>query len=106
MKAPHDLGGEPAGPVDPHDHDHAFWEQRVDAIRTLTGRISRDGNPLIRVDEMRRVIESLGEKNYNELGYYEKWVTALTTLLLEKGVIHTDELGRKLAEIERREEGT
>jgi hypothetical protein len=103
---PHDLGGEPEGAVDPHDHDHAFWEQRVDAIRALAGKIKRDESPLIRVDEMRRVIESLGATAYNELGYYEKWVTAMTTLLLEKGVISVDELGRKLAEIEAREAGT
>lgn len=98
------MGGEPAGPVDRSEHANAFWEQRVDAIRMLTGRIERDGGPLIRTDEMRRAIESLGAQAYDELSYYEKWVRAMTLLLLEKGVITTAELGEKLAEIDAREE--
>ncbi len=106
FKLPHDLGGEPAGPVDTSEHASAFWEQRVDAIRELTRRIRLNGEPLIRVDEMRREIEGLGAKAYEELGYYEKWIRAMTSLLLEKGVISTEELGKKLAEIEAREEAT
>ena len=31
----HDLGGTEAGPVEPHEHDHALWEKRVDALRAI-----------------------------------------------------------------------
>jgi hypothetical protein len=100
------MGGEPAGPVDTSEHASAFWEQRVDAIRELTRGVELDGQPLIRVDEMRRAVEGFGAKDYEELSYYAKWVRAMTALLLEKGVISTEELGGKLAEIEAREAGT
>jgi hypothetical protein len=106
FRSPHDMGGLPAGPVDTSEHASTFWEQRVDAIRELTRKIELDGRPLIRVDELRRAIESLGAQAYDELSYYERWIHALSALLVEKGVLTTAELGRKLAEIEAREEGT
>ncbi|HXF34227.1 MAG TPA: hypothetical protein VN603_06605 [Candidatus Acidoferrales bacterium] len=106
FKLPHDLGGEAAGPVDRSEHASAFWEQRVDAIRELTRAAKLDGEPLIRVDEMRRTIEGFGTEAYEGLSYYEKWIRAMTSLLLEKGVITTEELGNKLAEIDARESGT
>jgi hypothetical protein len=106
FRLPHDVGGDAAGPVDRSDHEKAFWEQRVDAIAMLTRKLRRDGEPLIRTDELRRAIESLGAQAYGELSYYEKWIRGTATLLLEKGVITTDELGAKLAEIEAREAGT
>ena len=34
-KGHHDMGGEPAGKVQPIEHDYAEWERRVDAIVTL-----------------------------------------------------------------------
>jgi len=37
------------------------------------------------------------------MGYYERWITSITQNLLHKGILTTDELGRKLAEIEARE---
>lgn len=106
FKLPHDMGGEPAGLVDRSEHASAFWEQRVDAIRELTRKVERDGEPLIRVDEMRRTIEGFGAEAYEELSYYEKWIRSMTSLLLEKGVITTEELGNKLAEIDAREAAT
>jgi hypothetical protein len=106
FKLPHDLGGEAAGPVDRSEHPEAFWEQRVNAVAMLTRKVRKDGQPLIRIDELRREIESLGATAYEELSYFEKWIRGTTSLLLEKGVITTEELGRKLAEIDEREAGT
>ena len=34
-RAPHDMGGLPAGPVEATEHDYALWEKRVDAMLTL-----------------------------------------------------------------------
>ena len=31
----HDLGGEPAGKIDRHEHDYADWERRIDAINAI-----------------------------------------------------------------------
>ena len=95
----HDMGGLPAGPVDRGEHDHALWEKRVDALLVLLSDRKRD---LVRVDELRRGIEELGSKAYDELSYYERWIASITGVLLGKGVITTDELGRKMAEVEAR----
>ena len=100
MRGIHDLGGLPAGPVDLEERDPGYWEKRIDAIRLLLADRKRR---LITVDEMRRGIESLGKDAYDGLGYYERWTASVTGVMLEKGVITTDELGRKMAEIEERD---
>jgi len=93
------MGGEPAGPVDRSEHDHAPWEKRVDALlRLLTDRKRR----IMTVDELRRGIEDLGPGAYDEMSYYQRWIASITENLLEKGVITVDELGRKMAEVEAR----
>ena len=100
MRGAHDLGGLPAGPVDQAEHDHGLWEKRIDAIRLL---LSDKQRQLLTVDELRRGIESLGKDAYDKLTYYERWTASLTGVMLEKGVITADELGRKMAEIEERD---
>ncbi len=95
------MGGLDAGPVERAEHDYAPWEKRVDAIlRLLSGAKRR----VLVLDELRRGIEDLGPGVYDELNYYERWIASISNLLLEKGVITTDELGRKMAEIEARHE--
>ena len=98
----HDMGGLPAGPVERGEHDHALWEKRVDALLVLLSDKTRG---LVRVDELRRGIEQLGAKAYDELGYYERWIASITGVLVGKGVITSDELGRKMAEVEARDSG-
>ena len=93
----HDMGGLEAGPVDREEHAHEPWEKRMDAIRMLCAK-----HNLLRTDEMRRNIEDLGPGAYDELGYYERWCAAVTNVLLQKNVINVDELGRKMAEVEKR----
>jgi hypothetical protein len=102
MHRHHDMGGLPAGPVERAEHDYAPWEKRVDAIlRLLTDRKRR----IMTVDELRRGIESLGPGAYDELSYYERWMASVGEILLEKGVITVDELGRRMAEVEARWKG-
>ena len=99
----HDLGGQPAGPVDRSEHQYAPWEKRVHALLLL---LSDETRHLMTVDELRRGIESLGAEEYDRLGYYERWIMSITNTLLQRGVLTADELGRKLAEIEAREAGS
>ena len=98
----HDMGGLPAGPVERSEHDYALWEKRVDALLVLLASKERD---LVRVDELRRGIERLGPGVYDELSYYERWIASITGVLLEKGVFTSDELGRRMAEVEARAAG-
>lgn len=101
MRRHHDMGGMEAGPVDRTEHDHAPWEKRVDAILRL---LSDPKRRVLRVDELRRGIEDLGPDAYDEMNYYERWIASISNLLIEKGVISIDELGRKMAEVNARHE--
>ncbi len=102
MRAHHDLGGRPAGAIDRTERELEPWEKRVDAIFQLLAAPERR---ILRVDELRRAIEGLGGEEYDRLGYYECWIAAMVNLLLEKGVLTIDELGRKLDEVRLREQG-
>ncbi len=56
---------------------------------------------LARVDESRRMQEALGE-DYHKFPYYERWLQAVTWLMLEKGVFSQEELEAKQAEVRAR----
>jgi hypothetical protein len=96
----HDMGGLPAGAVEPSEHDYALWEKRVDALMVLLSRKRR-----FTVDELRKGIESLPGDAYDKLTYYERWISSITTALIHRGTISIDELRAKLAEIEKRPDG-
>ena len=97
MRSHHDLGGLPAGEVDRTEHDYADWERRVDAMGVVLGR-----KRLLTVDERRRAIETLTPQAYDELAYYERWVIALGQTLIQRGVVTSAELARKMQEVEER----
>ncbi len=92
----HDMGGLPAGKVEPTEHDYAAWERRVDALSMLMGRQG------VTVDERRKNIEMLPPEAYDKMSYYERWVVSLAQALIQRGIVTTAELARKMSEIERR----
>ena len=91
------MGGVPAGAVDRSEHDYADWERRVDAMGVLLGQ-----KRLLSVDQRRRAIETLSPEAYDRLAYYERWVVALGQTLIQRGIITSAELARKMLEIEKR----
>ena len=93
----HDMGGLAAGKVEPTEHDYPEWERRVDAMVQLLR-----GGGKITVDELRKNIEGLPPQAYDQLSYYEKWISSLTQTLIQRGLITTEELGRKMQEVEQR----
>ena len=95
------MGGFEADPVDTSEHDKAPWEKRVDALMRL---LSDDERQLLRVDELRRAIEDLGPDVYDRRSYYERWMSAITQIMLEKKVIGATELGERMARIDAREQ--
>jgi hypothetical protein len=97
----HDMGGLPAGKVEPTEHDYEEWERRVDALMMLLSGV-KGGKKLMTVDELRKNIEALPPDAYDRMSYYERWVTSITQVMIQRGVITTDELGRKMAELENR----
>ena len=95
----HDMGGLPAGKVERSEHDYAEWERRIDALAVLMGAKG------VTVDERRKNIEALAPEDYDRMSYYERWIVSLTQSLLQRGVITTEELARKMIEVERRGPG-
>jgi nitrile hydratase beta subunit-like protein len=93
----HDMGGLPAGKVEPSEHDYAEWERRVDAMSVL---MAAKG---ITVDERRKHIEMIPPAAYDKMAYYERWIVALTQALIQRGMITTDELARKMIEVQGRD---
>ena len=89
------MGGSPGGPIDRSQHEVEDWERLADAINSALGR-----RGLQTTDELRRSIESL--EDYRDLSYYERWVAATEKLLVEKGVLTTEEIDDRAAAIRRR----
>jgi hypothetical protein len=89
------MGGSPGGPVDMGQHEVEDWERLADAINGALG-----AKGLQSTDELRRAIESL--EHYRDLSYYERWVAATEKLLVEKGVLSSNEIDERAAEIRHR----
>jgi hypothetical protein len=94
------MGGLPASPIDPREHELAPWEKKVDGLLRLLM-----AKELISLDELRRGIEELGPGAYDELSYFERWIAAITNVLLEKGVVGVQEVGMAVAAAQARHAG-
>ncbi len=93
MSRINDVGGQigfgevPVGPAGDEPPFHADWEARVYALNAV---LLRRG--VYNLDEFRDAIERMPPQEYLAASYYERWFTAITTLLVEKGVASPDEL--------------
>jgi nitrile hydratase subunit beta len=98
MNGIHDLGGmHGIGPVVAEANEPPFhheWERRVFALF-----VSVFGGGHYNVDEFRHAIEQMDPAHYLGSSYYEHWLHAIETLLIEKGVLTKAELQRKYAEL-------
>ena len=90
----HDRGGLPTDePIDRSEHTLEDWEVLTDA---LAGALAKRG--LVKVDELRRGIESMPREEYVRASYYERWLFSMESILTEKGVLAAGELDRRAAE--------
>lgn len=97
MPGPHDLGGKDFGPIKRADHERSSWDDRVDALLKLLLAERH-----IRVDELRRGIESLSENDYMAFSYYEKWMAAMRGLIVEKDLLNDAEIEARIAELQKK----
>ena len=96
MPRVHDRGGWPdTGPINKAEHNYALWEKRTDALLMLLGSPAKK---VLRVDELRRAIESLPTEAYERMSYYERWISAIETLVIEKGILTKEEIDKKAEE--------
>ena len=91
MNGVHDMGGmDGFGPVVPEKNEpvfHADWERRMYAlVGVVTGAAQAN------IDEFRHAIERIPPARYLASSYYERWLAAAETLLVEHGVVTREEL--------------
>src|SRR5271167_2510227 len=91
MNGVHDMGGMGGfGPIQIEKNEpvfHTDWERRVFAIiRSLRDPKFRN------IDEFRHAIERIPAPVYLDSSYYERYLNAMMTLLVEKKKIARDEL--------------
>ena len=91
MNGIHDMGGMHGyGPIIAEENEpyfHHEWERQA---FPLFASLYVGGH--FNLDEFRHAIERMTPAHYLETSYYEHWMHAFETLLLEKGVITIDEL--------------
>ena len=94
MDGMHDLGGKQGfGPVRHSPKAqvfHADWEKRVNAMYSLAVK-----HGVFNMDEYRHAIERMEPRHYLAAGYYERTLTSLATLCVEKNLVTREELERR-----------
>lgn len=98
MNGIHDLGGmHGVGPLEIEKDEplfHAEWEKRVFAIF-----FGLAPHGYFNLDEFRHAIERMGAAEYLGSSYYEHWLHAYETLLVENGAITAEEYAARYAEV-------
>lgn len=69
---------------------HAPWEVRANSLYALAVRFG-----IINMDEYRHAIERMEPRHYLAASYYERSLTGLATLCVEKGLVTREELERR-----------
>jgi nitrile hydratase alpha subunit len=95
----HDIGGAAAGPVERHEHALTFWERRIEAMRDCLGKRAA---PVVRTDELRRVMETMDPALYESLAFYERKAWSLRAMLIEKGTLAEAELADRVRAVDAR----
>ncbi len=91
----HDVGGSVEGvPIDRTQHVQEDWEMLAEAIRAALGELK-----LLTMHEVRRAAEDLGPETYHTLGYYQRRITALQKVLVEKGLLTDDEVAERIEQL-------
>jgi nitrile hydratase beta subunit len=94
MDGIHDMGGRQGfGRVRYTQHAKAFhdrWEVRVNSLYAFAVRCG-----LFNMDEYRHAIERMEPRHYLSASYYERSLTSLATLCVEKGILTREELEQR-----------
>ena len=94
MDAMYDLGGKQGfGRVRYARNARPFhepWEVRANSLYALAVRFG-----IINMDEYRHAIERMEPRHYLAASYYERSLTGLATLCVEKGLVTREELERR-----------
>ena len=94
-RAYHDLAGLSASPIPQGEHELQLQEKCIEALLVLLAR-----RQILRLDENRRGLESLGDEVYHSFSYAEFRVLAISNNLILKGIFSVEELATKLVQID------
>jgi nitrile hydratase len=98
MNGVHDLGGmHGLGPIAPEADEpvfHTEWEGRMFALF-----MASFAGGHFNVDEFRHAIEKMAPAEYLQSSYYEHWLHAVETLLIERGVLTEAEITARMSEL-------
>jgi hypothetical protein len=86
----HDVGGSDlflSKQVDASEKPIKFWEQKTHAAV-----VSLVSQGLLSIDLLRRSVEGLDYEDYKDWGYYARWALCIANILVEKGVLSSDDL--------------
>jgi len=90
----HDLGGKQGFGKVRYTLDakpfHAAWEVRANSLYALAVRLG-----IFNMDEYRHAIERMEPRHYLSASYYERSLTGMLTLCVEKGIVSHEELERR-----------
>jgi nitrile hydratase len=94
MDGMHDLGGKQGFGAVRYTLNapafHAAWEVRANSLYAFAVR-----QGIFNMDEYRHAIERMEPRHYLTASYYERSLTSLATLCVEKGVFTREELERR-----------
>src|SRR5882672_4757547 len=94
MDGMHDLGGRQGFGRVRYTLDapafHAAWEVRANSLYAFAVRLG-----VFNMDEYRHAIERMEPRHYLAASYYERSLTSLATLCVEKGLVTREELERR-----------
>lgn len=94
MDGMYDLGGKQGFGKVRYSEDakafHSAWEVRANALYSVAVR-----SGIFNMDEYRHAIERMDPRHYMTASYYERSLTGLATLCVEKGVVTKEELERR-----------
>jgi nitrile hydratase len=94
MDGMHDLGGKQGFGRVRYTFDaptfHAAWEVRANSLYAFAVR-----NGIFNMDEYRHAIERMEPRHYLCASYYERSLTGMATLCVEKGVITHEQLEQR-----------
>ena len=94
MDGMHDLGGKQGFGVVRYTLDaaafHAEWEVRANSLYAFAVRCG-----IFNMDEYRYAIERMEPRHYLSASYYERSLTGMATLCVEKGLVTREELERR-----------
>jgi nitrile hydratase beta subunit len=95
MDGVHDLGGRDGmGPVVVEQDEpvyHEAWEGRAQGLTFAAMAAAGTGTP-----PFRHAIERMHPEHFFAASYYERWLTAAATLLVERGLVTKEELDAEL----------